>query len=114
MSFIIGTPHTHGAGNLDMRTGGERSRHIEDDIRTCPHCQGVIRLSKWKEQGGWCAKCQAPLCDNPDCIKKTAALGCVPFTQALEREWEMAGKLKHFRKLAGLDPQPVSEFTARR
>lgn len=105
MTFAIGTPHRKGCGNLDARTGGHDSRHVEADIKTCPHCQAVINLQRWKEEGGWCSKCQAPLCSNPDCIKRTAELGCVPFTQALEREWALKGKLDHFRKLAGLDPE---------
>jgi hypothetical protein len=109
MTFRIGTPHRRNAGNLNMTTGGERSQQVEDDIQTCPHCQSVIRLSQWKQEGGFCRKCMKPICNNPDCVKRTAELGCVPFTQALEQEWRLQGKLQAFRKLAGLDPQAPTQ-----
>jgi hypothetical protein len=58
--IIIGTPHTKGAGyykNDDTASGGKKS---EADIRTCTHCQAVIKMQAWKEDGGFCGKCMGP------------------------------------------------------
>jgi hypothetical protein len=84
MTFIVGTPHTHNAGyfrNDDRLSGGKLS---EADVQTCPHCQGLIKMQEWHLDGGWCAKCQAPLCNVPACVEETSRLGCVPFSRKLE------------------------------
>lgn len=102
MTFIIGTPHTHNCGNLSGNTGGHSSRHFEADIKTCTHCQKVINLQTWKDNGAWCAKCNAPVCGDGPCAARTEREGCVPFIAQLEREFGMQGKLAAFMKLAGL------------
>lgn len=104
MTFIIGTPHTHCCGNLDAHTGGEGSRHIQADMQSCTHCQKAINLQEWKVNGAWCAKCQAPVCAEGPCAERTEKYGCIPFMKALEEQFELQGKLQHFRRLAGLDP----------
>lgn len=85
MGIVIGTPHTKGAGYLlnDQNT----SRKHEADIRTCTHCQAVINMQQWKNDGAWCGKCCAPICgaNNPACAAKTARQGCVPFFKQIER-----------------------------
>ena len=74
MTINIGTPHTKGAGyfvnglNLTPNQGRE-----EADIRTCPHCQYVIKMQEWKNDGAWCYKCNAPVCGttgNPLCVEE--------------------------------------------
>lgn len=86
MTFIIGTPHSKNAGyhrNDDRNSGGALT---EGAIQTCPHCQAVIKLNQWKQDGGWCAKCQAPVCgsDNPQCMQQTDKFGCVPFAKKFD------------------------------
>lgn len=84
--FIIGTPHSKNAGyhrNDDTPSGGKLT---EGDIKTCPHCQAVIKLKEWQLDGAWCAKCQAPICgsDNPGCMHNTEKFGCVPFAKQFD------------------------------
>lgn len=106
MTFRIGTPHARNAGNLAGQTGGHDSKKYEHDIQCCPHCQAVIKLDVWKDDGGWCGKCRKPICGP--CAERALTEGCVPFIARLEREWKMAGKLAQFRKLAGLDHVPTT------
>jgi len=108
MTFIIGTPHTHQAGyyrNDDRNSGGKLA---EADIKTCTHCQAVIKMQEWKAEGAWCAKCEAPVCGGTNqCAKDTATFGCVPFFKKIEQYAEEQMRFAQFSKLAGLN-QPVS------
>jgi hypothetical protein len=97
--------------NDDTASGGQRS---EADIRTCTHCQAIIKMQEWRKiengamTGGWCTRCMAPICHH--CQKRMQQEGCVPFIARIEREFDAVTKLKQFRKLAGLDepaPPPV-------
>lgn len=109
MTFIIGTPHAHNAGHYINRDANGRA--TEDDVQTCKHCQAVILMREWKQEGGWCGKCQSPLCNNPGCMEMTAKVGCVPFVKQLEQNFEAEHKLAQFIKQAGLEPpvphQPI-------
>jgi hypothetical protein len=108
MSFVIGTPHTKRAGyylNDDRPSGGKKT---EADIQTCTHCQKVLVMKEWTEDGGYCSRCAAPICGP--CADKMLTDGCVPFVKLIEQEADMAVKLDTFRKLAGLDaaiPQAI-------
>lgn len=98
--IIIGTPHTKGAGyykNDDTASGGKKS---EADIRTCTHCQAVIKMQEWKEDGGFCGKCMAPICSF--CADKMQTRGCEPFMQQLEKLVDANYRFRQIRKLAGL------------
>ncbi len=77
--IIIGTPHTKGAGYF-VNDQALASRQ-EADIRTCPHCQAVIKMQEWAKAPvqNFCIKCMAPACNNEACQE------CVPFLQKLER-----------------------------
>lgn len=78
--MIIGTPYTKGAGYF-LNDKELRTRQ-EADVRTCTHCQGVIKMQEWKDQGAWCGKCFAPICDK--CGERAAIHGCEPFMKKLE------------------------------
>lgn len=104
MSFMIGTAHTHNAGyyrNDDTPSGGGK---VEADVQTCTHCQRVLLMQGWKEDGGWCGKCSAPICGP--CADRMVTHGCEPFMQQLEAGFDHAVRLAAFRKLAGLDTAP--------
>lgn len=105
MTFLIGTPHTRNAGyfkNDDSLSGGQVT---EADIQTCKHCQTIIKMAVWRQiQGGWCGKCRSPLCNNPECMAKTAMLGCVPFLQQLEQQVAQGEKFAKHLKDAGFIP----------
>lgn len=81
MTIIIGTPYTKGAGyfvnDKELRT------RQEADVRTCTHCQGVIKMQEWTKSGAWCHKCMAPICKP--CGKIMMTQGCVPFLQKIEK-----------------------------
>lgn len=106
MTFIIGTPHAKGSGYYNSRYSAD-SRVVEDHIHTCSHCQAVIKMSEWKEAGGWCGKCEKPLCDHPDCMAETALKGCIPFIKKIESFMENTVKLEQHLRIAGLEPSPA-------
>lgn len=93
--IIIGTPHTRGSGyylNDDRPSDGKKS---EADIRTCPHCQAVIKMAEWAKADtqNFCIKCMAPACNNPACVP------CVPFLRQLEMH--IQAQLRRVRLLSG-------------
>jgi predicted nucleic acid-binding Zn ribbon protein len=100
--IIVGTPFTKGAGyyKSDNRASGGELR--EADIRTCPHCQAIIKMQLWCVNGGFCARCNAPVCGP--CAERALARGCEPFIAQLEAGVARADHLRTFRKFAGLDP----------
>lgn len=93
--IIIGTPHTRGSGyymNNDRPSGGRLS---EADIRTCPHCQAVIKMQEWARAPvqNFCLKCMAPACNNEACQD------CIPFMRRIEQH--IAASLRRLRLLRG-------------
>jgi hypothetical protein len=107
MTFVIGTPHTRGAGYLLDNQNFSVSRRTEADIQTCPHCQAVINMQQWRDNGSWCSKCNAPTCaDGTECAKKTALVGCVPYFKFLETVVKTEYEKAQLRRLMGLEPEP--------
>jgi len=99
--LIIGTPHTRGAGyfrNDDRLSGGTLS---EADIRTCTHCQKVIKMQEWREQGAFCHRCDAPICDQ--CGARAAVYGCEPFLKKIDQYLDATTKYAQCLKMAGLE-----------
>lgn len=97
--IIIGTPHTSGSGyysNDDRASGG---RKAEADVKTCTHCQAVILMQKWKDDGGFCGRCHAPICGP--CADRMLTKGCEPFIAQIEKALEADYRRGQFRKLAG-------------
>jgi len=103
--MIIGTPHTHNAGYLLNNSSDAKTRQ-QADIQLCTHCETVIILQKWKEDGGWCGKCMAPICGP--CADRMLTHGCEPFIRKIEAAFETAVKLKQHRRLAGLNDPPAN------
>jgi hypothetical protein len=107
MTFIIGTPHTRNAGYLCNNQDLSIAKREEADIRTCTHCQTVIKMKEWRDDGAWCSKCNAPVCAHGVCAKKTEELGCIPYIKYIETVLEGQTSLEQFRKMAGVDSQPA-------
>lgn len=111
MTFLIGTPQTKNAGyyrNDDRPSGGAM---LEGDVQTCTHCQAVLIMGKWKDDGGFCGRCMAPICGP--CADRMQVLGCEPFLKKLEAELDALVKYRQHLKVAGLDepaakPQPFT------
>ena len=111
MANVI-TPHTRGAGyflnNQNLSVNGGRQ---EADIRTCahqavPHCVTTLFLQgAWKDDGGFCSKCMAPICGP--CADRMLTHGCEPFIRKIEQAVDATVKLAQHRKLAGLDAPPA-------
>lgn len=80
--IILGTPYTKGAGYFLDGQKLNVSQRSEADVRTCTHCQGVIKMQEWKDKGAWCGKCFAPICDPCGAIAETR--GCEPFMKKIE------------------------------
>lgn len=102
MTFLIGTPHSSGAGyymNDDTASGGVKA---QADIRTCTHCQAIIKMQLWKVEGAYCAKCAAPICFG--CGALAEVEGCIPFNKRLYTALNDDYTSRQRRKLAGLDP----------
>lgn len=89
MTFRIGTPHTKGAGYFLDGKNLNVSQRTEADIRTCTHCQAVIKMQEWKVEGAWCGRCRAPIC-HP-CGARAEIWGCEPFLKKLEKAVKAAG-----------------------
>jgi hypothetical protein len=109
MTFIIGTPHVDGAGyyrNDDTPSGGKKA---EADIRTCKHCQAIIKLQEWKEDGGFCRRCDAPICNL--CATRMLTFGCEPFLRELEKQASDQMRFIQFAKLAGLEAPLPPDIT---
>jgi hypothetical protein len=93
--IIIGTPHTHNSGyykNDDRNSGGRLS---EADIRTCPHCQAVIKMQEWAKAPvqNFCLKCMQPACNTEACQP------CVPFIKKIEQH--IQSQLRRLRLING-------------
>lgn len=105
MTSII-TPYTRGAGyainnqNLAVNAGRQ-----EADIRLCQHCEGIIDLQKWKDDGGFCSRCMAPICGP--CADRMLTHGCEPFIKRIEQAVEHSVSLAQHRKMAGIDAPPA-------
>lgn len=100
MSVLIGTPHTHNAGyfvndkNLNTRQ--------EADVQTCSHCQAIILMQAWKNDGAFCRGCMKPICAL--CGDRMLTHGCEPFLKRLEMFLDATIKYEKFLKVAGLTP----------
>jgi hypothetical protein len=100
------TPHTKGAGYfLDNQRLGVNNGRKEADIRTCTHCESVILMQLWKDDGGFCGKCMAPICGP--CADRMLTHGCEPFIKKIEAAFENVVNLAQHRKIAGLDAPPA-------
>lgn len=95
MTFRIGTPHTKGAGyfvnDKDLRT------RQEADVQTCSHCQAIIKMQEWKQEGAWCGKCMKPICCP--CGTRALTFGCEPFLKKIE---QYAEQQMRFARILGL------------
>ena len=100
----IGTPHIRGAGYF-MNYDPDRGRE-EADIRTCTHCQAILKMQEWKNAGAWCHKCSAPICHL--CGSKMVLYGCTPFVAQLDQLVRQSESLSKYLKDLGLEPaQPA-------
>jgi hypothetical protein len=100
------TPYTKGAGYFLNNQGlSVNNGRQEADIRTCTHCETVIRMQAWKDDGGFCGKCMAPICGP--CADRMLTHGCEPFIRKIEAAVEGAISLAQHRKVAGLDAPPA-------
>jgi hypothetical protein len=81
MGLIIGTPFTKGAGYF---VNDKALRHkSEADVQTCAHCQAVILMQQWRDDGAWCGKCMKPICGP--CGTRALTYGCEPFLKKIEQ-----------------------------
>lgn len=107
MTFAIGTPHARGAGyycnDKELRT------RQEDHVQQCAHCEKVLLMTQWKEDGGWCGREMKPICGL--CADRALTFGCEPFLKKLETYATKQMQFVRFAKFAGLDvpvaPQPI-------
>lgn len=79
--IIVGTPHTKGAGYF-VNDKEERKKQ-EADVQTCAHCQSVILMQLWKQDGGWCGQEMKPICGP--CATRAMTHGCEPFLKKIEK-----------------------------
>src|SRR5262245_40292739 len=103
MGVLIGTPYTKGAGYF-LNDKELRTRQ-EADVRTCTHCQGVIKMQEWKLDGAWCARCFAPICAK--CGKEAEIKGCVPFLKKIEQYAEEQMRFARLGPDGPVAPQPI-------
>jgi len=105
MANVI-TPYTKGAGYfLNNQNQSVNNGRQEADIRTCTHCEAVILMQAWKDDGGFCGKCMAPICGP--CADRMLTHGCEPFIKNIETAFNAVERLSQYRKMAGLDAPPA-------
>lgn len=97
MTFIIGTPHTKGAGYYNAYGPGQKER---DDVQTCPHCQQVLKMREWKVAPvqNFCNKCMKPTCSDAECVQD-----CYPYVKRAEDQIAAIEKRLGFCRAAGLE-----------
>ena len=90
--IIIGTPYTKGAGyfvnDKDLKT------RQEADIRTCAHCQAIIKMQEWKVDGAWCGREQKPIC--APCGTRAMTFGCEPILKKIEQHAEQQMRFQKY------------------
>jgi len=63
-----------------------RSAMLESATITCSHCQVIVILNPLRDRPrGYCAKCDAYVCDNPLCLRE-----CHPFAKLMDDICERA------------------------
>jgi len=100
--MLIGTPHTKGAGYF-LNNKNETHAKQEADVQTCAHCQAIILMQKWKDDGAWCGRCMKPICSR--CGARAVIHGCEPFVKKIE---QYAERQMRFEKIAG-PKEPVPQ-----
>lgn len=88
MGVIVGTPHAKGAGYF---LNNKNAKREEADVQTCSHCQGIILMQQWKEDGAWCGKCMKPICAR--CGARATIFGCEPFARKIDQALRAGAKL---------------------
>lgn len=82
----------------DRCSGGERD---EADMLGCSHCQRLMKKGDWKNDGGFCHSCDAPVCGR--CADRIPKFGCEVFMRKLEGEMEREYRARQNAMLLGLD-----------
>lgn len=101
--MAIGTPYTRGAGYFVNNVALKNKQ--EADVQLCRHCETVLLMQHWKNDGGFCGRCMAPICGP--CADRMLTYGCEPFMKKIDRAFDAAVKLKDHLKIAGLDLPPA-------
>lgn len=79
-----------GAGYLlndDRASGG---RKTEADVLCCRHCQRTLIGDAWRQDGGWCGRCGAPVCGV--CADRMQTRGCEPFLKVVDAQLTTAAR----------------------
>lgn len=82
----------------DRCSGGKLD---EADMLGCSHCQRLMKSHLWKDDGGFCHSCDAPVCGP--CADKIPQHGCAVFMRVLETELERHYRRQQNSRLMGLD-----------
>lgn len=103
MTFLIGTPHSRNAGYfINNQNCSARGGRQEADVQTCAHCECIMFMHKWKEQGAFCRCCMKPICYL--CGGRLATYGCENALRRIERYADAVVKYGQYLKMAGLEP----------
>ena len=71
----------------------------EADVWTCSHCQAIILVNKWKQEGGFCHSCDKPICFT--CFEKAKVEGCVPWRKKVDSALENRYRMEQNAKILG-------------
>lgn len=71
-------------GYLVMTADGGAKVTQEFDTISCSHCQKVMDVKVWKDEGPWCYCCGHAIC--LPCLKINRQTGCVPFMKMVETQ----------------------------
>jgi len=69
-------------GYLLKWTDGGAKIELEADTVSCSHCQRVMTVQHWKQEGPWCYCCAHAIC--LPCLAINRKTGCVPFMKQVD------------------------------
>ena len=99
--MIVLTPYTKGAGYFMDGKKLNVSQRKEADIQTCAHCQAIIKMQEWKEDGAWCGKEMKPICGP--CGTRALNFGCEPFLKKIEERATQSMRFdKHIKEYGNM------------
>lgn len=96
--YIAKSSHTHGASFFHNDNRASGGKHDEADVKSCSHCQALVRLDKVEH---FCAKCEHPVCGP--CATKLLSEGCAPFRQKIDQALEAQARRRQFKRVAGIE-----------
>lgn len=80
----------NGEGYLMNDNRASSGKLEEKSVLGCEHCQRLLIGDEWRDDGGFCGRCCAPVCGP--CADTMLTEGCTPFTKLLDQRLDWLDK----------------------